>query len=196
MLNSINVGDTVWDIGCNIGLYTGEFLTQVGGHGSVLAVDMNIDCIKKLRLNPKNQFVKFECAAISDKSGDAIFKKPNEEFDVTASINTAVQQAEGNDQGLLTVQMMTLNELYLRHHGMGCPAVIKIDVEGEELKVLTGMDELLDNPVLTAVCVEVHFSLLEKSGQLVNLDAVLKKLKKYNFVINWTDPSHFVAKRI
>jgi len=45
------------------------------------------------------------------------------------------------------------------------PAVLKIDVEGHELKALAGMKSLLARPECRAVLCEIHFSILAAGGE-------------------------------
>ncbi len=46
----IRPGDTVWDIGANLGLYTQEFLTAAGPTGRVVAFEPVPSCFDRLRV--------------------------------------------------------------------------------------------------------------------------------------------------
>ena len=39
LLESVSPGDTVWDIGANVGFYTGGIAKRAGHHGKVLAFE-------------------------------------------------------------------------------------------------------------------------------------------------------------
>ncbi len=45
----VRAGDTVWDIGANVGLYTHEFLDRVGPTGQVVAFEPVPACFAKLQ---------------------------------------------------------------------------------------------------------------------------------------------------
>ena len=49
MLGNINNGDVVWDVGANVGFYTGKFLSKVGKSGVVVAFEPSPGSIDKLK---------------------------------------------------------------------------------------------------------------------------------------------------
>jgi hypothetical protein len=79
--------------------------------------------------------------------------------------------------------------------GHSAPAVIKIDVEGLEGEVFDGMTSVLDLPSLRAVCVEVHFRALDERGKPHEPMRLVQLAETHSFTVQWTDVSHFVARR-
>jgi hypothetical protein len=69
--------------------------------------------------------------------------------------------------------------------GGRCPNVIKIDVEGFEEEVLTGMPRVLANQGLRAIFLEVHFALLEQRGKPTAPIRIQQKLRDCGFTIKW-----------
>lgn len=195
MLSLIQNGDTVWDVGCNVGEYSLAFLNKVGVEGAVVCIDANVDCIDLLSQDPKFRSAKVIHAAISNSTGQAAFNLTEVDYDVTGKISELINEHEELEAGRTLVPMMSLDTLFNRLGRNLCPSLIKIDIEGNELKALSGMSELLSERKLTAICVEVHFNLLSKQNELDALRNVLGNLKALGFKIEWCDPSHFIATR-
>lgn len=195
MLSLIQNGDTVWDVGCNVGEYSLAFINKVGVGGTVVCVDANVNCIDLLSQDPKFRSANLILAAISNSTGQAVFNFSDVDYDVTGQISELINEDEELEAGSTLVPMMSLDTLFNRLGRNFCPSVIKIDIEGNELKALSGMPELLSQRKLTAICVEVHFDLLSKQNELDELRNVLGNLKALGFKIDWCDPSHFIATR-
>ena len=75
------------------------------------------------------------------------------------------------------------------------PNIIKIDVEGFELEVLSGMKKILKQKTLREIFVEVHFAKLKKKKIKNVVFLICKILKDNKFSISWLDPSHLRAFR-
>ena len=75
------------------------------------------------------------------------------------------------------------------------PNVIKIDVEGFELEVLTGMAQFLASPTLRSLFIEVHFSILSERGRTEAPRKIVHRFRLTGFNVKWLDPSHLVAQR-
>ena len=75
------------------------------------------------------------------------------------------------------------------------PNIIKIDVEGFELEVLSGMKKILKQKTLREIFVEVHFAKLKKKKLKNVVFLICKILKDNKFSISWVDPSHLRAFR-
>ena len=78
----------------------------------------------------------------------------------------------------------------------GRPYLMKIDTEGLELEVLSGLDKTLASPLLRGVFIEMHFQLLAERYPGRNAAAeIVALLKSHGFRTSWADPSHLVALR-
>jgi hypothetical protein len=75
------------------------------------------------------------------------------------------------------------------------PNVIKVDVEGFEEEVLTGLSETLKSSELRSVLVEVHFMKLENRGRMDAPTRIEKLLRDKSFKTRWVDASHLLATR-
>lgn len=135
-------GATVCDIGANAGFYTLGLSRLVGPAGRVLAFEplpRNLVKIRRhLSLNAVAN-VSLHACALADGNGAVRFVEGADDF--TGRI------AEGGAG--LEVDSRRLDD-FLRQHSLGDPALLKIDVEGAEARVLAGARELLTRarPVL------------------------------------------------
>lgn len=127
-------GQTVYDLGANVGFYTLLAARLVGSSGRVLAFEPASRNLAYLRqhvaLNGCHNVEVIE-AAVSDHAGSAV-------FEIGAS------NAEGRlvrdrvvDHGSWTVPLVTIDGL-ANAGRIPLPHLIKIDVEGEESAVLDG----------------------------------------------------------
>lgn len=121
----------VFDIGANQGRLSEEFLRL--GH-RVVAVEPNPELAATIRRRYRRVIV--EQAAIGAAAGTATLRVGRHDGHSTISDEWA---ATGPDRytGTVDVPVTTVRELVARH---GMPAFVKIDVEGYEPEVLTGMD--------------------------------------------------------
>jgi FkbM family methyltransferase len=155
----IKPGDTVVDLGANIGYYTLIFARLVGPQGKVYAFEPDPEICAILRKNiGLNGYrnVVVEEKAVSDKSG-------KRRFIVHAAYPTANTLApESGKSGSIEADTVALDDYFARVPGK--IAFIKMDVEGAEYAVWEGMARLLkDNPRLV-VMTEFYPAALRKSG--------------------------------
>lgn len=124
----VKPGDTVFDIGANVGIYTLLFSQCVGSNGHVIAFEpssRNAKYLRKhLQLNRVTN-VSLKEVAISSATGNAA-------FDTSDDPSTGRLAAGGSIQVATTTIDSFVNSSCLT------PALIKIDVEGAEVDVLRG----------------------------------------------------------
>ena len=75
------------------------------------------------------------------------------------------------------------------------PNIIKIDVEGHEGSVISGLEKLLQDKRLRCVGVEVHFGLLNERGESNCPQLIQTTFEQNGFNVRWTDFSHMLALR-
>jgi FkbM family methyltransferase len=129
------------DVGANIGMYAVALATAVGRHGAVWAFEPVPQTSEKLRaniaLNGLNN-VEVVAAAAGDTGGIADIRLAND-----SAYASLVHAKKGRATGrIISVPMRTLDEVWQER---GCPTVsfCKIDVEGAELPVLEGAQQVL-----------------------------------------------------
>jgi FkbM family methyltransferase len=182
--NYVARGDTVYDIGANLGYVSLSLAKQVGPSGSVIAfepVPQNIEGLwQNISINGITNIRLMECAA-SDKTGAATMRIAGN-FS-TASLVWHKQEAYVEEISIQTVRIDDLVE----RGDLKPPRFVKIDVEGAEGLVLDGMHRTIREarPVLFVKCSELGrrtaWNLLTQSsyrcesaiarGRLENFDA-------------------------
>lgn len=143
----ISEGDWVVDIGANVGQYTKCFSDLVGPLGRVIAVEPVPATHALLAANVqlfRNSNVALLNVAASSEFGLATISVPRlvsglpNYYEAHLSLNP--------DSSSLTVMTLPIDSLGITHR----VALVKIDVEGHELRVLDGMKGLVarDQPVI------------------------------------------------
>jgi FkbM family methyltransferase len=180
---AVRPGMTVLDVGANVGAYTLMFATWVGERGRVFAFEPAPDACNGLRahvtLNGFEDRVTIVQAALAASPGTAPFAiHPSggasslafRSVDRATRINVATDTIDSvcKAQGLL-------------------PAVIKIDVEGAELDVLTGARNTLVLPGLH-IFVEFHPAVWRDAG--VSRADVEAELCRQGLAVEPLDPAY------
>lgn len=143
LTSTLAADDTMWDVGANVGLYT------------VLASNF---CKEIISIEPdSNNRATLERVSNRNDTDSQIIDEP---LTQTADVVDMTTRQSGNnhivnqpeDQETRTVETTTGNQLV--SSGIPKPNVAKIDVEGYEMAVLLGMDEIMD--CLETIYVEIH----------------------------------------
>ena len=136
----VRPGATVLDVGAHVGYYTllAAVLSAPGGRVAAFEPNpRNFDFLRRhLSLNGCDG-VQAVPAAVSDRQGTARF-----------DFGTGTGTGHLAEAGSLEVQTLRLDD-YCAEHALH-PTAVKVDVEGEELRVLRGGEQTLlrDRPVL------------------------------------------------
>lgn len=186
LLKSVSANDTVWDIGANRGFYTQQF-AKLAASGTVVAFEPSPATFRNLEETVgSTPNVHLENVALSEEDGES-------SFFVSDSSSFEDSLFSGNDGSRKCVSVRTARaDSFLAQFP---PSVIKIDVEGFELEVIRGMAEVLQQPKLKNVFVEVHFSILSDRGLQNAPKQIVDLLKHAGMRVAWLDPSHLVASR-
>jgi FkbM family methyltransferase len=141
-----------YDLGANHGIYTcfaGTLLTA----GDIVAFEPNPNTVAELRRNIKlnelmDRATVFQ-AAVDGEAGQGEF------FADTDSMGSSLAESrQGLDTKAIEVDIVALDEL-AGTESLPAPDVVKIDVEGAELRALRGMRSLLEDRCRLLYC-EVH----------------------------------------
>lgn len=147
----VAAGDTVYDIGANLGYVSLSLAKRVGSGGRVVAfepVPRNIEQFRQnIEINGITNVRLLECAA-SDRAGEAVIR-------IAENLSTAslVWHRNNPSASQISVRTVAIDEL-VAAGDLGYPKFVKIDVEGAEGAVLDGMRRTLAaaRPVLFVEC--------------------------------------------
>lgn len=159
-------GMTFLDIGANIGLHTIIGAYKVGSLGKVISFEPQAKCRSLLKqnveINGLNNVTIMGCALGENDSNGKIFHV-NDHNDGQATIKL---ENESSAVDFEAIEIKTLsgvmNELSIHHAD-----VVKVDIEGAELDMLSGGDEFFKKAkpeVVFIECVEEHLNRFKKSS--------------------------------
>jgi len=169
-------GSVVFDVGAHVGVLTLAAALRVGPSGRVVAFEASAQTARTLRrhveMNHFGDRVEVVEAVVCDHEGESEFHVYRESM--AASIAPGALELSPEPTSEATVRTVvtavtldgTAQRLALR------PDLVKIDVEGAELRVLKGMPSLLSDPRVTVLC-EIHPRQLEAHGGTVDEVAAL-----------------------
>lgn len=156
LLKYIELGDTVLDVGANIGCYAIPFANQVGEYGQVHAFEPQSVIFDLLERNIKQNGMSGRISTYNMAVGN------KDEIETTMNglcdVNRPIEYVTGRQinygglnlgKGGEPVKLVSLDE-WSRREGLNGIKLIKIDVEGAERLVLDGARELIkkDRPVV------------------------------------------------
>lgn len=188
LLASVRPGDLVWDVGANIGHYTQIFAGLAGEQGKVFAFEPSPVNFAKLSSNTAHLGnVSLLNCGLGDQEGRLSFQQGEDEIGATSRV---VASGAGGTE----VEVRRGDEVVAAGTA-AVPQFIKIDVEGFEWEVLQGLGQILKNPALRALGIEVHFGLLAERGMADVPNRIEQLLQSVGFSCQWPDSSHILATR-
>jgi FkbM family methyltransferase len=177
LLRFLRPGATVVEVGSNIGCHTLTMALAIGRSGSMLAIEANPDVAELLQctvaINSLRQ-VRLVNAAVMDRPGETTI------FATETNLGGGAVGLPGweSDPGLSqhkrhVVQAVTLDSLTADLAGVD---LIRMDVEGCELAVLAGAQQLLSrSPRVKIVCEWGAYHAPSYFGMAEGLDALMAR---------------------
>lgn len=150
------------DVGAAIGWFTIIASSLVGEGGKVIAFEPSPLRFRTLVENVKlNTDGNVECVdkAVSSENGEAYISGENHPIYLSSSGNIFKIN--------IPIDIVTLDS-YLKMRGLSNVDMVKIDVEGSELRVLKGMEQTIRNSGEIKIICEVHLPYLNRYGDNVN----------------------------
>lgn len=137
------------DLGAHVGYFSLLFSVLVGPAGQVYTIEPNPENLRKIRsmieINKRQNIRVFPFAA-SDQAGEVQFVVEN-----TGSMGHLATLSPENHAAAVTVRAVRLDDL-AGDQGIDRIDLIKMDVEGAELKALAGMTGLISRWRPTIIC--------------------------------------------
>lgn len=170
-------GDRFLDVGANIGFMTLLAARCVGPRGTVMAFEPEPHAhrilLENLGLNDAGNVRVFDIALGSREETATIYSR----MGVSRGSATLVPPPEGASD-TAEVRVRTLDSV-LEEASVTGARMIKIDVEGLELEVLKGAQQLLEGPDAPAICVECSEVHSMKGGRTEDLFRLIRELNGY-----------------
>ena len=174
----IKPGDTVIDIGANIGYHTMIMAKLVGARGKVIALEPDsknfVYLGENIMLNGYiNTTTAFKLAVSDNGNGSQLYLVPGK--------GSGRQQTYDSGEGRESVNINTtkIDDLYFKD---GRVDFIKMDVEGSEFMALRGMKETIKNNPNLKMIMEYLPDYLRRNGK--NPEEILDTLREYG--LRWT----------
>ncbi|MFO0813389.1 MAG: FkbM family methyltransferase [Gemmatales bacterium] len=187
-------GDVFWDVGANFGLYSICAARKIGKNGQVVSFDPVTWCCERIRRNIELNHldnVTVLDIALSDRTAEFTIQDSESPVSGTSRLEQNVEMHTSANK----VRAMSGREVISASMAPP-PTIIKVDVEGHEIKVLEGLKDVMKAYPCKALLVEVHFTLLERMG----VPEPAKKIKSLLAEVGlnkqqWLDASHLLASR-
>jgi FkbM family methyltransferase len=188
----LNPGDSCWDIGASIGLYSNSFAKVVGENGTVVSFEPELRSRERLQENIAlngNLHIKVYNVALGDQAGKLHLLLADK---ASAGTHRVVTE-HAADQQVQEIEVLTADE-FIKREGLPIPSAIKLDVEGQEELVIKGAATVLGHPDCKTFVCEVHFAILSSRGDVNAPNRIKDMLVRYGFKkIEWLDSSHLLA---
>ncbi len=162
----LRAGDTFLDVGAHYGIYSVFASKLVGPMGRVIAVEPHPGAVQVLRENLAVngcENVEVLNVAFSDATGPLSL--------VYHANGAGLQPAVDAGSAMQTTQGIAGDEA-LRNSPI--PTAVKIDVEGLEFAVLSGLKGTLSSAACRSLCVEIHPSLLPAGIQRDSITTLIR----------------------
>jgi FkbM family methyltransferase len=153
-------GGVVWDVGGNAGFYSALISQVAGPRGRVYAFEPVPSTFQNMCANLRAAGVENVSPlnlALSDRDGVLPIS-----FDPSSDTTSSLEKTSG--AACVEVRVASGDSL-VSFGECEPPVMLKMDIEGHELKALEGMKKLLARPECRAVLCEVHFSILAAGGE-------------------------------
>ncbi len=133
----------LFDVGANIGRYSITLAEVFGTNASVHSFEPSPNTFLKLQTNTTSiPNIKAHNFALSNTTGEAILYTTEKNSEVASLINLEQTTTKYGDRVTETIQMKTADD-FCNEHRIEQIDFMKIDVEGFELNVLAGAQNLL-----------------------------------------------------
>jgi FkbM family methyltransferase len=146
-------GDTVWDVGANMGTYT-CLAGRAADDVSVVAFEPAPENRERLKRNVALNGVE---ATVRQEALD----EATGEMGLSSGSTGDGQYALTDERDGLQISTVEADSL-VSQNVVSCPSTVKIDVEGAELRVLRGMETILEE--VENLYIEVHPSRVKEYG--------------------------------
>ena len=153
VIQYLKPGMTFVDVGANIGYFTALAASKVGPHGNVFSIEPSpyaFDRLKRLVDENNLKQVRLAQVGVSSRSGPETLYVPTQESGNHSP--TLLQHSEGSP---ITIEIKTLDEL-VAEWNLEQIDLLKIDIEGLEMKAFKGATQTLAKGKIRAILCEFN----------------------------------------
>jgi FkbM family methyltransferase len=175
ILQLLKQGETVYDVGANLGIHAIFMAKHLKNTGRVIAFEPESKSYEALLDNIKLNKLE-NVTALQLALGDRISEgKLHWKDKIVGSYSLIGERKEDVVNQLVKIFP---GDFLAKRENLPFPEAVKIDVEGYEYQVITGMKDLLSNQACRMVCCEIHPGMFMPG---INSDMVVQLLKNYGF---------------
>jgi FkbM family methyltransferase len=202
LLDKVESDDVFYDIGAHYGLYT-CLLGDVLSEGEIIAFEPfpnNVEWLKR-NININQTPARVVEKVLWDKEGEVEMGRDQEKTG-TRVIDTGDGKISDETTEEQSMRRVTGDSL-IQDEEIPEPTVMKIDVEGAEVRVLRGLETTLRNSECRLIFCEIHFPMKEEIRSPEDYDddpyEVYDHLRDHGFSITQLDPEgnrygeHFIC---
>ena len=155
VFQNVGPGDTVWDIGANVGLYTLLIGAAVGPTGVVLGFEPMPSCFERLSEN-----VALNAATHVRPVHLALGRRSERLFVMQCSsgLEGDIRVVTEAPPGTPSVEVVP-GDQWRAQQGLPVPKLIKIDVQAAEEDVLIGLEQTIRDPACKVIICEIHYAI-------------------------------------
>ncbi len=196
LMGELGAGDTFWDVGASLGVYSMIAARRVGDGGRVVSFEPESRSFKWLGANLElNGLRNIRALNLALGRAEAMVELTVTEF-AGSGAHTLIAGQLGKDSSGTEKVRVARGDAIALELGLPTPNAIKIDVEGFEFDVLCGLGDLLSAPTCKALLCEIHFSQLEHAGRSKDVELLRVRLRDAGFrKETWLDPSHLLVRK-
>jgi FkbM family methyltransferase len=170
LIQILQPGDAVYDIGASVGIHTIFMAKKVGEKGSVIAFEPESrsyeTLMKNMNLNNLRNIIPVQIALGVEFNEASLY---------CDGCFTLI--ARGEELGQKT--RIVPGDFWVTHEELPFPKVVKIDVEGYEYNVIQGLKNTLQQKICKMICCEIHQTMLPQERKSEN---VVDLLRSYGFI--------------
>jgi len=154
LLSEVRPADVFYDIGANIGMYSRFVCDRLEG-GEVIGFEPTPQNSTSFRKNLSRTTVQSRIleVALSDEEGEQELLLSGEG---EAGQGMSRLQPDGRDSPSVLIVRTVRGDDLIESRDLPKPNVIKLDVEGAELKVLNGLRKTITSPECRTIYCEIH----------------------------------------
>jgi FkbM family methyltransferase len=178
MIHFLKPGDTVYDIGSHLSVYSVLLARVVGETGRVVAWEPHQETFEQLRENLKLNGLT-NVRAFQKAVGERDGQEKLYIGQVVANfslLSGALASPPGHGEIPYQLVQVIQGDPFAEAEGLPIPRAVKIDVEGFEYAVIKGFRRTLSDPQCRMVCCEVHPKSLPPGVSVSDITDLLKSL--------------------